>query len=52
MFAGALALLAALLVALFVLGAIEYAYRRVGISEGALFSLAWLSLLGGFVGSS
>jgi uncharacterized membrane protein len=49
LFAGALALLAAVLVALFVLNAIAYAYRRIGISEGALFGLVWLSLVGGFI---
>ena len=49
MFASALALLAAFFLALFVLGVIEYAYRRIGISEGALFALVWLSLIGGFV---
>jgi uncharacterized membrane protein len=48
-FALGLALFAGLLVALFLLDAISYAYRRIGISQGAMFSLLWLSLLGGFV---
>ena len=49
LFALALAFSAALLVALFVLDAITYAYRRIGIGQGSLFTLIWLSLLGGFV---
>jgi uncharacterized membrane protein len=49
LFALVLAFSAALLIALFVLDAITYAYRRIGIGQGALFSLIWLSLLGGFV---
>ena len=44
-----LALCAGLLVALFILDAISYAYRRIGIGQTAMFSLLWLSLLGGFV---
>jgi uncharacterized membrane protein len=44
-----LGVFAAALVALFVLKAIEYAYRRIGIGEGALFALVLLSLAGGFV---
>jgi len=48
-FAAGLALLAALAVALFLISAIAYAYRRIGIGEGALFALVWLSLIGGFV---
>jgi uncharacterized membrane protein len=48
-FALALGLFAALLVALFAFDAISYAYRRIGISQGALLSLIWLSLVGGFV---
>jgi uncharacterized membrane protein len=39
----------ALLLALFLLDAITYAYRRIGIGQGAMFSLIWLSLLGGLV---
>lgn len=31
------------------LDAITYAYRRIGIGQGSLFTLIWLSLLGGFV---
>jgi uncharacterized membrane protein len=38
-----------LLLALFVVDAIEYAYRRIGIGEGALFALVLGSLLGGLV---
>lgn len=45
----ALAIVVALMIALFVLGAITYAYRRIGIGQGVLFALIWLSLLGGFV---
>ena len=48
-FALALAMLAAVVVALFVLDVVAYAYRRIGISEGALLSLVWLSLIGGLV---
>jgi len=48
-FALVLGLFAALLVALFAFDAISYAYRRIGISQGALLSLIWLSLVGGFV---
>jgi len=44
-----LAVLAAVLVAVFALDAITYAYRRIGIGQRALFSLIWLSLVGGFV---
>ena len=49
MFALALAVLAGLVVALFVLDIVAYAYRRIGISEGALLSLVWLSLIGGLI---
>jgi uncharacterized membrane protein len=35
--------------ALFLLSALEYAYRRIGIPEGALFALIVASLLGGAV---
>jgi uncharacterized membrane protein len=35
--------------ALFLLNAIEYAYRSIGIGEGALFALVIASLAGGFV---
>jgi uncharacterized membrane protein len=45
----ALALFAAVLLALFLLDAVSYAYRRIGVGQGAMFSLIWLSLLGGFV---
>ena len=45
----ALAMVVAVVIALFVLGAITYAYRRIGIGQGALFALIWLSLLGGVV---
>lgn len=38
-----------LLLILFVLEAIEYAYRRIGIGESALFALMAASLLGGAV---
>ena len=48
-FAIALAVIAAVAVALFVLDVVTYAYRRIGISEGALLSLVWLSLIGGLV---
>jgi uncharacterized membrane protein len=48
-FALALAVLAAVVVALFVLDVVAYAYRRIGISEGALLTLVWLSLIGGLV---
>jgi uncharacterized membrane protein len=48
-FALGLALALAVLLALFALDAIGYAYRRIGISEGALFSLVWFSLVGGLV---
>ena len=48
-FALGLAVFAGLLVALFLLDAISYAHRRIGIGQGAMFSLLWLSLLGGFV---
>jgi len=44
-----LAFLAATVMALLLLGAIEYAYRRLGIGEGALLTLLWLSLFGGLV---
>jgi uncharacterized membrane protein len=44
-----LAALLGLLVALFLLNAIEYAYRRIGIGRGALFALVLASLLGGAV---
>jgi uncharacterized membrane protein len=49
MFALGLALAPAVLLALFALNAIGYAYRRIGISEGALFSSVWFSLVGGLV---
>ena len=45
----ALAFLAVALLALFAMDAIGYAYRRIGVSQGALFSLIWLSLVGGFI---
>jgi uncharacterized membrane protein len=48
-FAIALAVLTAMVVALFVLDVVAYAYRRIGISVGALLSLVWLSLIGGLV---
>ena len=48
-FALGLAVFAGLLVALFVLDAITYAYHRIGIGQGVMFSLIWLSLLGGLV---
>lgn len=48
-FALALGVIAAGLLALFLLGAVAYAYRRIGIGEGTLLGLIWLSLLGGFV---
>ncbi len=48
-FALALAACAAMLIALFLLGAMGYAYTRIGISQAALFSLISLSLIGGFV---
>jgi len=38
-----------MLIALFVLDAISYVYRRIGIGQDAMFALIWLSLLGGFV---
>jgi hypothetical protein len=38
-----------LLSALFLFDAIEYAYRRIGIGEGAIFAVALASLLGGTV---
>ncbi len=49
LFVLAFASLVALALALFVVNAIAYAYRRIGISEGSLFLLLSLSLLGGFV---
>jgi uncharacterized membrane protein len=49
LFAVVLALAAAVLIALFALDAITYAYRRIGIGQGAMFSLIWLSLVGGIV---
>jgi len=39
----------ALLLALFLLDAIEYTYRRIGIGEGPLFGLVLASLVGGLV---
>ena len=48
-FAITLAVLTAVVVALFVLDVVAYAYRWIGISEGALLSLVWLSLIGGLV---
>ena len=45
----ALAALLALLVALFLVEAVAYAYRSIGIGEGALFALVIASLLGGTV---
>lgn len=44
-----LAFVAATVMALMLLGAIEYGYRRSGIGEGALLTLLWLSLFGGLV---
>jgi len=44
-----LGLASGILIALFLLGAIEYAYRRIGIPEGALFALVLGSLIGGTV---
>jgi len=44
-----LAMLVALMLALFLVDAIAYAYRRIGISEGALFALVLASLFGGAV---
>jgi uncharacterized membrane protein len=44
-----LAALLAVLVALFLVGAIEYAYHRIGVSQGALFALVLASLLGGVI---
>jgi uncharacterized membrane protein len=38
-----------ILIALFLLDAIGYAYRRIGIPEGALFALVLASLIGGMV---
>jgi uncharacterized membrane protein len=49
LFALALAVFAGGVIALFVLNAISYAYRRIGIGQGPLFGLIWLTLLGGFV---
>jgi hypothetical protein len=48
-FALALAVFAGLLVALLVLDAITYAYNRIGVGQGVMFALIWLSLLGGLV---
>ncbi len=48
-FALALGVFAVLLLGMFVLDAITYVYRRIGIGQGALFALILLSLLGGFV---
>jgi uncharacterized membrane protein len=48
-FALALATLAALVLVLFAVDAIGYAYRRIGIGQGALLALIWISLAGGFV---
>lgn len=44
-----LATLVIVLLALFLLEAIAYAYRRIGISESALFALVLASLLGGAI---
>ncbi len=44
-----LAVLLALLLAMFVIDALAYAYHRIGIGEGALFGLVLASLLGGTV---
>lgn len=44
-----LGLTVAMLAILFVLEAIQYAYRRIGIGEGALFALVLASLLGGAI---
>jgi uncharacterized membrane protein len=44
-----LALLAAVLWALFLVGGIEYAYHRIGVPEGALFGVVLGSLLGGAI---
>jgi len=48
-FALALAVFAGIVVALFALDALGYAYRRIGISQGALLTVIWISLIGGFV---
>ncbi len=48
-FAALLALMIAAALAVFLLGAVVYAYRRIGISEGVLLGLLWLSWLGGFI---
>jgi uncharacterized membrane protein len=44
-----LALASGALIALFLLDAISYAYRRIGIGQGALFALVLASLLGGMI---
>ncbi|MGZ6589301.1 MAG: DUF1614 domain-containing protein [Solirubrobacteraceae bacterium] len=44
-----LGLASGILITLFLLGAVEYAYRRIGIPEGALFALVLGSLVGGIV---
>ena len=41
-----LAVAAALLWGIFLLGGIEYAYRRIGIPEGAMFGLIFAELAG------
>jgi uncharacterized membrane protein len=44
-----LALAAGLLWAVFLVGGIEYAYHRIGVSEGAMFGVVFGSLLGGAI---
>jgi len=44
-----LAVFAGVVVALFAVDALGYAYRRIGIGQGALLTLIWASLAGGFV---
>jgi len=44
-----LALLLALVIGLFLFGTIAYAYRRIGIGEGAIFAIIVASLIGGAI---
>jgi len=48
-FALALAVLAGIVVVLFAVDVLGYAYRRIGIGQGSLLTLIWISLVGGFV---
>lgn len=45
----ALAIVSGLSLAMFLVGAIEYAYRRIGVPEGAMFGVVFASLVGGTI---